>query len=295
MGSRRSSTQTVGYRYSLGAHLALCHGPVDAIREIRVDDRTAWSIQDGTETEVVSGVGATKTLGTFGSVIAFPADEFGSTAQVTLYGSNGIAGISIGQVLDLALQTDAVTHRITVRGIAHDEREHLTWMQVEPKTLSFAAQPVTITTVASGGSTEAGGDPPVGTRIRIDKPDLFGGESREGGIVGDIDVLMGALDQGQNDYLAARAGADVPGFRGLCSLVLRQVYLGLNPYLKPWAVRLTRVLTAEDGAAQWYPETAEIFAVDPETDWGPDMNPAHIIRECLTNRSWGLGYGDADI
>ena len=40
----RSKSQTVGYRYSLGAHLALCHGPVDAIREIRVDDRTAWSI-----------------------------------------------------------------------------------------------------------------------------------------------------------------------------------------------------------------------------------------------------------
>ncbi|MCA0871386.1 phage tail protein [Seohaeicola saemankumensis] len=297
MGSRSSSTQTVGYRYALGAHLALCHGPVDAIREIRVDDRTAWSILDGTEPEVVSGVGATQTLGTFGSVIAFPADEFGSTAQVTIYGSNGIAGISIGQVLDLALQTDAVTHRITVRGIAHDEREHLTWMQVEPKTLYFSAQPVTITTVASGGSTDTSGDPPVGARIRIDKPDLFGGESREGGIVGVIDVLMGTPDQGQNDYLAARAGADVPGFRGLCSLVLRQVYLGLNPYLKPWAVRLTRVLTAEDGAVQWYPETAEILPADPdpETDWGPDMNPAHIIRECLTNRTWGLGYGDTDI
>jgi hypothetical protein len=23
---------------------------------------------------------------------------------------------------------------------------------------------------------------------------------------------------------------------------------------------------------------------------GVDMNPAHIIRECLTNKSWGLGY-----
>ena len=31
-----------------------------------------------------------------------------------------------------------------------------------------------------------------GGRIRINKPDLFGGEKREGGIVGDIDVLMGA-------------------------------------------------------------------------------------------------------
>ena len=32
MGGNKA--QTVGYRYSLGVHLALCHGPVDAIREI---------------------------------------------------------------------------------------------------------------------------------------------------------------------------------------------------------------------------------------------------------------------
>ena len=28
---------------------------------------------------------------------------------------------------------------------------------------------------------------------------------------------------------------------------------------------------------------------------GPDMNPAHIIRECLTNRDWGLGYGSVEV
>jgi hypothetical protein len=25
------------------------------------------------------------------------------------------------------------------------------------------------------------------------------------------------------------------------------------------------------------------------------MNPAHIIRECLTDKEWGMGYTDADI
>jgi hypothetical protein len=261
MGSRRSSAQIVGYRYSLGAHLALCHGPVDAIREIRVDDRTAWFLGDGTGISAVagSGVGAVTTLIANANAMASPAGEKGSVASLAINGQNAIAGLSVGQPLDLTLQTSGVTHRIIIRGIAHDEREHLTWMQVEPKTLSFAFQLVTLTTVAGGGTPAPVEDTPTpGTRIRIDKPDLFGGESREGGIVGDIDVLMGAPDQGQNDYLAARAGGSVPGFRGLCSLVLRQVYLGLNPYLKPWAVRLTRVLTAEDGAPQWYPETAQI-------------------------------------
>jgi hypothetical protein len=28
---------------------------------------------------------------------------------------------------------------------------------------------------------------------------------------------------------------------------------------------------------------------------GPDMNPAHIISECLTNRDWGLGYSWVEI
>lgn len=263
MGSRGSSSQIVGYRYALGAHLALCHGPVDAIREIRVDDRTAWSLGDGTVSATSigsgSGVGAVTTILANANALATAAGETGSVAALTIYGQNAIAGLSVGQPLDLTLKASGTTHRIVVRGIAHDERERVTWMQVEPKTLSFMPQLVTLATVPGGGTPVPVEDPPTpGTRIRIDKPDLFGGESREGGIVGDIDVLMGAPDQGQNDYLAAKAGTEVPGFRGLCSLVLRQVYLGLNPYLKPWAVRVTRILKAEDGAPQWYPETAQI-------------------------------------
>jgi hypothetical protein len=33
---------TVGYKYFVGMHLALCHGPVDALKRIRVDNKTAW-------------------------------------------------------------------------------------------------------------------------------------------------------------------------------------------------------------------------------------------------------------
>lgn len=290
MGSRGSSSQIVGYRYSLGAHLALCHGPVDAIREIRVDDRVAWSLGDGTATG--GGVGATQVLGTFTSASAVPASGGATTARVEIASTAGLSGLSIGQSLDLTLQSDGVTRRIAVQGIGHDAGAGLTTLAVTPASLAFAAQPVTITTVADGASTADGV-----SRIPIDQPDLFGGESREGGIVGEIDLLLGGPDQGANDYLAARAGAAVPGFRGICSLVLRQVYLGLNPYLKPWAVRLTRVLSAEDGAGQWYPETAAIAPPDPAHGpiLGQDMNPAHILRECLTNRAWGLGYGEADI
>ena len=36
-----SSTYVVGHRYFAGLHLALCHGPVDAVTRIIVGERTA--------------------------------------------------------------------------------------------------------------------------------------------------------------------------------------------------------------------------------------------------------------
>lgn len=143
-----SKKVTVGYEYYLGMHMVLCHGPVDKITRIQVDERTAWS-----------------------------------------------------------------------------------------------------------GSRSGG-------RININATNLFGGESREGGISGGVDIMMGEPTQGTNDYLNARLQSRVPAFRGVVSAVLRQVYVGLNPYLKPWAFRLTRVMQRQDGIPQWYPETAPIPVAD---------------------------------
>jgi len=42
MGGSSDSEAIVGYRYHLGIHFALCHGPVDEVQEILVDQRTAW-------------------------------------------------------------------------------------------------------------------------------------------------------------------------------------------------------------------------------------------------------------
>ena len=167
-GGKGSQEYTVGYWYGLGAHLALCHGPLDAITEIRVGERVAWS----------------------------------------------------GNV--------------------------------------------------TGNTT-----------ITIDNPNLFGGEEREGGVQGPVDILMGGPTQGRSAYLQERLGADIPAFRGVVSLILRRVWVAaMNPYIKPWSVRAKRV------PRQWYAAKAEISG---------DANPAHIVRECLTNGEWGMGYPTSDI
>jgi hypothetical protein len=147
-----SKKQTVGYKYYLGMHMALCHGPVDKVVRVQVDKRDAW-------------------VGT-----------------------------------------------------------------------------------ATGG------------QISIDKPELFGGTSKEGGVSGLVDIEMGAPDQAQNSYLASKLGALVPNFRGVCAAVLRQVYVGMNPYLKAWSFRAQRIHTRNGGEAQWYDYRSQIFQASYENN-----------------------------
>ena len=245
-----SNSQIVGYRYALGAHLALCHGPVDAIREILVGRRTAWSVTTGGG--FTGGGAAVETrIGTVAAMAATAALAGDAGATISFPGT--LAGMRIARDYRLGLANGA-SQTITLQSVTFDAASNVTTWSVAPQALSFAAGSVDVREFAQEASSSGA----VGGRIRIDAPDLFGGDSREGGIVGNVDVLMGGPAQQQNDYLAARMGGDVPAYRGLCSLVLRQVYLGINPYLKPWAVRVTRVLASEAGAAQWYPQTAPI-------------------------------------
>lgn len=142
-----------------------------------------------------------------------------------------------------------------------------------------------ITRIDVDGKTAWTGTNSGGTTA-INAPGLFGGESREGGVVGNVDVMLGAPAQGRNAYLQSRLGADIPAFRGVVSAVLNRVYIGLNPYLKTWAFWASRIHVRQDGRAQWY---------DAKSQIGDDMNPAHIIREVLTDPDWGMGYPEVEI
>lgn len=66
-------------------------------------------------------------------------------------------------------------------------------------------------------------------RISVtDKADVFGGDEREGGFLGDIDVQSGAIDQPINDYYEGASESLVSALRGCVSLVFRQPYIGAN-------------------------------------------------------------------
>lgn len=96
--------------------------------------------------------------------------------------------------------------------------------------------------------------------INIDATRLFGGEEREGGISGTVDVESGLPGQQQNAFLknAQAGGGDIPAYRGVSALVLQQCYMGNNPYLKPWSACVQRIHKRSGGIEQWYNEKAAI-------------------------------------
>jgi len=208
-----SKKVTVGYRYYMGLQFGLCHGPVDALRQVSVGDRAAWS-----------------------------------------------------------------------------------------------------------GNLTASGS------LAINQKNLFGGDKKEGGIVGTLDVMMGGPAQTENSYLVSKIGAAIPAFRGILSAVWRggQVTAN-NPYVKPWAFRVKRILQGWSSGSAWYPEKAEIAgseliggiayssywsatysfdpnqaAITPEasasTKIVSDMIPTDVLKITLVSDSgnaWSrwLGYG----
>jgi len=138
-----------------------------------------------------------------------------------------------------------------------------------------------------GDKTAWEGNVTANAALALDKPNLFGGEGREGGVKGTVDVCFGLPSQGRNGYLQLILGTNIPAFRGLFALVARKCMVAANnPYIKEWSILGQRTRTG------WLEELADIVASD---GW-IDMNPAHILRETLTNTTWGgLGYPESDL
>ena len=120
----------------------------------------------------------------------------------------------------------------------------------------------------------------------IDKPNVWGGESKQGGVVGNINLLRGEASQPVDPYLNSKISGNIPAFRGVASVVLQRLYYGMNPYVKGFSFEVKRTGNLVSGLPQWQPQLADING---------DMNPSHILRECITSRVFGMGKPESYI
>lgn len=127
--------------------------------------------------------------------------------------------------------------------------------------------------------------------IPINRPDLFGGPDSEGGVSGDVDIIMGKSDEVRNPYLMTKLGTAVGAFRGIVTLVFKNFYIGTSYYLWDLWIDATRTQTGWDGNPIWYQEKCEILF--PGQEDKPAMNAIHVMREIYQSTEWGMGIPDA--
>ena len=99
----------------------------------------------------------------------------------------------------------------------------------------------------------------------IDQPDLFGGETGEGGIIGTLTTMFGGPTQTAPTELATVLKTPMPGFRRRMTVFFDGIISMMNPYPKPWKFRIRRAVEGWDGDP-WYPEKAVISLVRPVSE-----------------------------
>jgi hypothetical protein len=116
--------------------------------------------------------------------------------------------------------------------------------------------------------------------VSIDKEELYGGLDREGGVKGPIRVMLGSKTQGVNSTIENRFPGS-PAYRGVCSVLLDNFYIGMTYYLKAFSLVARRIHSTSSGLPAWMPSY-----IEPITG---QMNGVHIIRDLLTDTLVGLG------
>ncbi len=127
-----------------------------------------------------------------------------------------------------------------------------------------------------------------GSEIEIEAEDLFGGEEKEGGVAGPLQILWGGDGQVAPANMVSDLGGDVPGFRGVTTFYFDGKICANNPYPKEWEFRLRRARQGWFDEVCWY-ETKARIGITVEEELIVAMNAAHILVEIATNPEWGRG------
>jgi hypothetical protein len=134
-------------------------------------------------------------------------------------------------------------------------------------------------------------------QVYVDSYELFGGETKEGGIIGLLDFFFGRANQTVPSSVSTRIGGTgtMSMLRGVVTAFFDGMIAGVNPYPKTWAIRVRRSTEGWDGLP-FDPDNAMILltgSTDANHPQTPSeihaMNGVHIVYEALTNRVWGRG------
>ncbi len=301
------SSQILGYRYFMGFHFALCHGPVDALNYIRAGDIEIWpNALPDSEPQVIAG------SSTPGPIIGVTTSTL-EPAQVQMFidSPGAFGGIAkeggIEGYLDVCwgcqTQHENAYLRSVLPGVVSNSGFIVVGYYGDIPPWTHDTDPG-----ATNGYVAVVGPAPTGVWVGHANQYATWNSSIGTGTweftTPNIDDQV-EVTEVNITYITWNGTAwttipnvGIPAFRGVFCLVANQIYMAAyNPYIKPWTVQVTRILGQFDGSAQWHPELAEVTTgvSNYRSGHSGDMNGAHIIRECLTNTQWGRGIPSTDI
>lgn len=90
--------------------------------------------------------------------------------------------------------------------------------------------------------------------VDVDAEELWGGEEKEGGIVGTLTFLPGSAAQTPSALLTAQLGPEQSAYRGRATVIFNGRYGAFNPYPKPASFLIERLFKGWDGDDPWEPD-----------------------------------------
>lgn len=303
MGS--SKKVTVGYRYYMGLHFGLCHGPVDSVQQVLCGDRSAW---EGSQTES-------------GAITIGAANLFGGDER-----EGGIAGsldIEMGE--STQGQNDYLVSKINANIPAFRGILSAVWRggQVSannPYVKPWGFRVKRILEGWTGGTAWYAAKAPIPGAILGGNPpyqgnfDIPGTENVwvGGGIpqptlslvTDDLDVIGQLLVDMRNQAWEDYYGPVGQPINWAPVVWEGTTYLLSNHTITAFGystdsptqhnVGLASVAGAypncPNGGDLTFSDITDIVSCGSTETYYYDMNPAHMIYQCLTDRSWGMGY-----
>lgn len=115
----------------------------------------------------------------------------------------------------------------------------------------------------------------------MNSPTLYGKEKEQGGVTGPVRFYRGTFTQTANEYMRSILGkAAIPAYRPVARAVFEHCYLGNSGNVQPPAFILRRT-----------PNPLGLTA--GRHNLNGDANPANMIYEILTDKTWGMGRSPA--
>lgn len=337
--------QTVGYKYFLGMHCVLTHGPVDALLRLRFDKRDAWTGSTGAVRNVacvadklfggedreggVSGFfdfengGPTQTRNPYlqGQLGADIPAYRGVTA-VVFHGAAGLGGFGTGPIYNGPGIGEWL--RVLLPGLqAHGGF----YFGMNPYLKPFGATLRRIHVTGDGDVQWYNSKAAVGSSTNLKTIDAdFAVDASLATVdpsannsltvvtspedILELQVFDGMRYGGWSRWDDAQEAAHQPAW--WCAVHVRNNDTGTvtalftdsaNTQAEALALAVAKGPQRLTGASSWTVYCRDDIlqnrggmsvSVKVSQSWG-DMNPAHIIRECLIDQSWGMGYQAADV